>query len=299
MNRLFAALLLFAPSLATASPALLPRDTARVGELGELSVGVFNPLRWAFAEDLELETHPLAFVVAPNATVRHEPWRGQLEPFALSFEVGLTLPWGAFRLTPPLGTKGFFTPSCAVRSAEPERGDTCEAPGLFLVPRAGVVLSHGRVNVFTARLDAATGVRLSGLRPDPLDAWPYLDLLLAPIFNGHRARLGVRYDHALLERLRVAAELSLYHVGRGPEPGRSPWVVNAWLGADLGITESMRLSAGLTYYNSDQRRVVLEKGADGFSRFVPARSHDLMPTVDLIWAFGETATTRAAGGEGS
>ncbi|MCK6547020.1 hypothetical protein L6R52_14315 [Myxococcota bacterium] len=279
------ALLLAALAAPDVAEAALPaRDTARIGELGAGAIGIFNPLRLLLG-DFELETHPIFFVVAPNATLRHEPWRGALEPLAIAIELGATLPWGLGR-PPPLGLAGYFTPSCLVGDAEPERGDTCEDPGLFLVPHAGVVVSHGTEHVFTARADVALGLRLAGERPAPLDVWPYLDLLLAPIFQGHRVHAGLRYDRRVLDGLRVASELSLYHVGRGPEPHRSPWVLRLWAGADLGLTSSLRLTAGVAYYDSDQRRRVIEEDAEGFSHFVDVRSHDFAPTLDLIWALG-------------
>lgn len=275
---------LAAPRAARADEPLPARDTARIRALGDASVGIFNPLRFALG-DFELETHPLAFLVVPNVTLAHEPWRGELEPFAVSLELGATLPWGLGRGL-PFGLAGFFGPSCLVGAQEPERGDTCEAPGLFLVPRAGVALSHGREHVFTARMDVALGLRLSGERPAPPDSWPYLELLLAPIFGTSRVHAGLRYDRSVFEGLRVAGELSLYHVGRGPEPHRNPWVVRAWIGGDVRLTERLRLTAGIAYYDADQRRVILEQDAEGFSRFVAVRSHDLVPTFDLLWTFG-------------
>jgi hypothetical protein len=34
----------------------------------------------------------------------------------------------------------------------------------------------------------------------------------------------------------------------------------------------------------DQRALAVETGADGFSRFVPVRSRDVLPTLELVWA---------------
>ncbi len=282
-----AATLLLAALAAAPSPSLPARDTARIGELGRGAVGLFGPLRWAFTDDLELETHPLAFALVPNLALRQAVLRGPEAPLDLTLEVGLALPWSAHRLAPPLGLRGFFSPSCAVAADEPARGGSCRSPGTYLVPRLALVASRGREDVTTVRLDAAVGVRLEGDPAEPLDAWPVLDLLLAPIHRGHRVRLGVRHDVALLERLRVAGELSVIHAGAGPAPGRSPWLFTAWLGADLALGERLRGSLGVVVYDADQRALAVETGEDGFSRLVPVRSRDVLPTLDLVWVLGD------------
>jgi hypothetical protein len=279
--------LLLVALAATPAPSLPARDTARIGELGRGAVGLFGPLRWALDDDLELETHPLAFALVPNLALRQAVLRGAAAPLDLTLELGLALPWSAHRLAPPLGLRGFFSPSCAVAADEPARGASCRGTGTYLVPRFALVASRGREDVTTLRLDAALGVRLEGERAEPIDAWPVLDLLLAPVHRGHRVRLGVRHDVALLERLRVTGELSVAHVGAGPAPGRSPWIFTAWLGADLGLTERLRASLGVIVYDADQQALAVETAADGFSRFVPVRSRDVLPTLDLVWVLGD------------
>lgn len=265
-----------------AAAALAPRDAARLPPAGTVEIGVFNPLRLVPVDGLQVELHPLVFLVAPHLTLRRQVLAA--DTWALAVEGGLALPSSAFSEPPPYGLEGYLTPSCKVGGAEPDRApESCQAPGTFVVPSAGLVLSHGREHVTTARLDYAAGILVAGERPDPLDTWAPLDLLLAPVFNGHRVHLGLRYDRSLLDWLRLAGEAHLWHVGAGPPPARSPWVMALHLGTDLRTSTHTRLTVGAIYWNSDQREVALVRDADGYSRFERVRSHDFGPTADFLW----------------
>lgn len=269
---------------ASAEP-LAPRGHAAVAPEGTWSVGVFNPLTWVPVEGLEVQTHPLLTFAAPNVAARYALLRGA--PVALTLEGGLALPWAAFAFAPPLGVQGYLTPSCKVEAAEPARGDSCQAPGPTLIPRLGIAASWGEEHPLTLRLDGAAGWALDGSRPLPLDTLAPLDLAFAPVAHTWRAHLGVRYDRGVLPWLRVAAEADLYRVGQGVQgdTGRDLWTWAAWIGADLQTSKRTRLALGLAYWNSDQRRVVEEQDAEGFTRLVHVRSHDLLPTVDMLWTW--------------
>ena len=64
-------------SLALAAPRPA-RDTADVGKQGDYSVGIFNPLRIAILDGVELEANPLVFFVAPNVNARFRVIGGPL-----------------------------------------------------------------------------------------------------------------------------------------------------------------------------------------------------------------------------
>jgi hypothetical protein len=251
---------------------------------------VFNPLTWVVAEGLELRTHPLVSIASPNVVAKWEHWRGADGRWAVAGEYGLSMPAGALRWPLPVGVAGYLTPSCKVAArGEAGRDAQCQAPGWFLVPRVGALatylLGQDAAHALTARADFAYGVRLAGLRPAPLDSFPYLDVLMAPVFNTYRARLGVRYDHQWLPWLRAAVEVDVYRIGEGPAPARDPWLVSVYVGLDARLTDWMRLTAGAMYWNSDQRRRVLKADADGFSTWEAARSHDVVPTLDMLWTW--------------
>jgi len=94
-------------------------------------------------------------------------------------------------------------------------------------------------------------------------------------------------------RLGVAAEVDLFWVGSpeaafvrvGEGGARSPWTLSAYVGGDVALGAHLSLTAGGMYWNSDQRAAVFERDAGGFSRKVFVRSHDLWPTVDLMWRY--------------
>lgn len=267
---------------------LAPRDTAVIGPAGSGGVGVFNPLRWVVAEGLELSGHPLLAVGAPHLEARWALPAGVADwPLAVSLEGGLWLPWASFTSGPPLGVAGYLTPSCAVHEAEPQRANTCAAPGVYLVPRLGAAASWlGAAGATTLRLWGALGVPLTGDRPTPLDAPAPVDLALAPVFQGWRVHLAARHDYAVVPWLRVAAELAVDRVGQGEgPPGRDLWTYSAWLGGDVRTSEHTRLSLGVAYWNSDQRRRELRTDAEGFSHYAAVRSHDVWPTFDFLWSW--------------
>lgn len=270
--------------VASAEP-LRARDTALVRDRGSWSIGVFNPLTLAVRDGLELELHPLVLVAAPHALVRVAHMKAG--EWRLAGEYGLSFPLTALKMAPPLGVAGYFTPSCKVAKDNPAQAKWCEAPGWFLVPRAGAVLSLFGTGVFSARADLAVGLLLSGQRGYPLDAPPVVELLFAPFLNRFRARVGAGYDRPLSDRVRVRGEANLYAVGGNsepPEPTRSPLTVSVHLGVDIGLGQSSRLTLGVLYFNSDQHAVSVEPDGKGKNQRVRIRSQDFLPTVDFIWS---------------
>jgi hypothetical protein len=243
-------------------------------------VGVFNPLRIAVHEGVELQTHPLLFFVAPNVDARFALVRS---PLRLTAEAGLSMPTLAMRLV-----KGYLFPSW----------DTSQDDiGWMLIPRAGLLLSGNVLehDVWTLRADAAFRVALSPNSATPLHFFVTpLDLVLAAPLTGFRSRVGGAYDHAFNERLRLRGELNLYVTGSqghlivsgqdvGPIAAISPLVLTAHLGLDIAVFQHSRLTAGVLWANADQGATRVLQGADGFSERVRVRSNDFLPTLDFIW----------------
>lgn len=282
MNKLLViAALAATTALAQPRPA---RDTAEVGNKGSWSVGVFNPLRIALTDRVELQTHPLAFFVAPNVDVRFAIWKPQDEGLRLTAEAGLSLPTFGMRLM-----KGFFFPSWTTSQND---------IGWMLIPRVGLLLS-GRVlthDVWTVRADAAFRLALGPNNATPLNSFlAPLDLLLAAPLTGFVSRGGVAYDHAFGERLRLRGEVNLYVTGAqgnlvvsganvGPVAPLSSIYVTAHVGLDIAVFKQSRITVGALWANYDQGATEVRTGADGFSERVRVRSNNFLPTIDYIWA---------------
>jgi hypothetical protein len=275
------ALSLLVSSLALAAPRPA-RDTAAVGQQGQASVGVFNPLRLAVVDGIELEANPLVFFVAPHLNSRFRLFDG---PLQLTAEAGLLLPTLGLRLT-----QGFLFPSWETSS---------NAIGWMLIPRVGVVLS-GKVfehDVWTAKVDAAFRLPLGPNSATPLNSFLIpLDLLLAAPLTGVCARVGGAYDHAFGERLRLRGEANLYVTGGqgellvsgasvGPIAPISNVVVTAHLGLDIAVFQQSRLTVGVLWANADQGASQVVRGADGFSERQRVRSNNFLPTLDYLWAW--------------
>jgi hypothetical protein len=279
MKSLVCALLLSSVALAAPRPA---RDTAAVGQRGTASVGLFNPLRIAVADGIELEGNPLFFFVAPNANARFRLFDG---PLMLTAEAGLSLPTFGLRLA-----KGFFFPSWETSSND---------IGWMLIPRVGVVLS-GKVfehDVWTAKADAAFRIPLGPNSATPLNSFLIpLDLLLAAPLTGVCARLGGAYDHAFGDTFRLRGEANVYVTGgqgtlvvSGQPIGAiapiSNLVVTAHVGLDIAVFKQSRITVGVLWANADQGATQVVRGADGFSERVRVRSNNFLPTLDYLWAW--------------
>ncbi|MES1172205.1 MAG: hypothetical protein ABUL77_03120 [Bacteroidota bacterium] len=253
---------------------LAPRETALVRPARwAYSIGVFNPLTLAIMPRLEIQTHPLVFLVAPNIIVRvaHVPLADR---WGLTGEYGFSVPTLAMRLA-----QGHLFPSW-----ENGQGQV----GWALVPRAGLVFSHfgaalpGQTAVVTARVDLAVGVRLSTTDAQPLDAPAPIDLLFEPVLNRYRGRVGLLWDSSLGRRWRVRAYGDLYVHGvdsafRAPR-GAANLTTRLGAGVDIGLGEKRRtrFTFGVAWWNAEQHAI------DPVT-WQARRSNDIWPTLDFIW----------------
>lgn len=264
-----------------------PRDTADVNAAGVWEMGVFNPLRLGVGAGVELEAHPLFFFAAPHLLVR----KGLTVPgdsgWRLALSGGAWLPTPALQNVPPRGLKGYFTPTCDVMEAEPEREHRCQQPGWIVVPQVGFAASKGREEVITVKGDLSAGVLLSGHRPRPLDTLAPLDLQMAPVFNQFRVHGVFRYDRPFGDRVRGHLEGHLYHRGAPEDGALSPLAMAAHVGADVSLGARWTLAFGVYYWNTDQGAVAIESPKTGPATLKRLRSHDFFPTFDLIWRGGD------------
>lgn len=278
----------FVSSLLIASVAIAEgdargaRETAHVAQKGTWSVGLFNPLRYAITDDWELEAHPVFFFVAPHIAARGALLRkGSL---FLTTEVGLSVPTPGLNLT-----KGYFFPSWDVTKKE--------LPWTAVV-RGGFVLSGGLpdADVWTVRLEGASGIPFGDMPVGPPDTFlAPLNLLFAPALGGMRGRLGGAWDHALTPWIRGRASLDGYLMlspteFKGDEPGNTtgnvallePFVLTAHAGVDF-LFGFGRITVGCLYANSDQGATALTVDGAGISTRERVRSHDFLPTFDVIF----------------
>lgn len=282
--------LLSSVALADPRPA---RDTADVGDRGSWSVGVFNPLRIAVHDRVELEANPLVFFVAPNLNARFAILKhakagpGEaVKPrgLRLTGEFGLSLPTFGMRLM-----KSWTFPSWSTSTDD---------IGWMLIPRIGLLLSGDVLgsDVWTVRADAAVRVPLGPNAATPMNSFlAPLDILLAAPLTGLCTRVGGAYDHAFGERLRLRGELNVYVTGgqgdlvvagvdKGPLAAINPVIVTAHVGLDIAVFKQSRITVGALWANYDQGQTAVTTDADGFSRRVAVRSNNFLPTVDYIWA---------------
>lgn len=248
-----------------------PHNTAAVGE-HRYRVGLFSPLAIRLGERLELQGHPLLFLVAPNAllrvglAVRPGGW-------AIATEYGLSIPTVSMRLA-----QGYLFPSWA------RGGGTI---GWAAAPRAGVLFGRmlpAEVAV-TLKADLTAGIPITHSDAMPLDAPAPLNLLMAPVLTGVRARVGALGERALGNRVHLRVYGDLYLHGRTPilEPPAGPtWsnlTTRLGIGVDvlLGQLRLNRITLGAAWWNSDQHEI------DEVT-FGRVRTNEFWPTLDFVWA---------------
>lgn len=253
---LFAVLGLLAAGPAAAQ-ALAPRGSALLPAKGRWSVGILEPLRYAVSDRVNLSTHPLLFLLAPNADAQ----------VGLGTQGGITL----------VGEAGVSVPTLALRLLQghllPEWKATGRSVGLAVVPHLGLRASRalGTQGLLTLYSDLAVGFTRRPGESQGLGAPAPLELLLAPALGGVRTRAGVLSEWALSPRLRLRGQAELLHYAAGA----SPWSVRAGAGLDLGVGQHGRLALGAQWWNSDQHAYDFVSGEHH-------RSNDFLPTVDFI-----------------
>jgi hypothetical protein len=261
------------------------RDTADVGPKGRWSSGIFNPLRIAISDDIEVETHPLLFFVAPNLTGRFALVK---EPVRVTLEGGLLVPTFGMRLL-----KGYLFPTWATSAND---------IGWMVIPRVGLLIS-GTVrthDVWTIRGDYSGRVDLARRNSAmPIESFlAPLDLLMAAPTTGFLGAMGGAYDAAINRRLRLRATFNFYVSGAasqhlfvdgvdlGPLATRDPLTVTGHLGLDIAVFKHSRITVGVLWANYDQGATVVVKDKDGFAERLRVRSNNFLPTLDYIWAGG-------------
>lgn len=245
-------------------------------------VGLLNPLRYQVNETWAVQGHPLAAIAYPSIHAYQGIAQGNHWRFTAHY--GLALPSQTLRHSLPLGLRGYFSPSCLVDEAEPDRNTACQEAGVSIATTIGGQYSYQDTWTYTVDFDVTMGVMLNGDRPTPLDTYAPVELIFAPLTHTHVTHLGARASRVWLPKLSTAVEVDLYRLG--VVGNRSPWIVSAYGGLDVSLTSTLVMTVGVIYWNSDQRDMRLEQDADGFSRKSMVRSHDVYPTFDLIWQFG-------------
>jgi hypothetical protein len=265
-------------------------DTADTGNRGSYSVGLFNPLRLAFTDRLELQAHPLFFFVAPHLDMRFailkEPVENGAPPTGvrLTAEAGLLMPTLGMRLM-----KGFFFPTWATSTND---------IGFMLIPRVGLLVSGNFFthDVATFRIEGRMRIPIGPNSATPLNSFlAPLEIVMAAPLTGFLGRAGASYDHAFGDRFRLRGEVNVYLTGQqgnlvasginqGPVAEINPFIVTAHLNLDIAVFQHSRIALGVLWANYDQGASEVRTGSDGFSERVRVRSNNILPTLDFIWA---------------
>ncbi|HEY3445554.1 MAG TPA: hypothetical protein VGK67_04275 [Myxococcales bacterium] len=251
------------PALDASADALkrpLPaRDTADVGLKGEYSVGVFNPLKVALVDGVELQLQPLLFFVAPNVLFRVA--HGEMGGFRWASEYGVYCPTPLMKLT-----QGYAIPTWSKGGGQ---------VGWLLVPSVGIAGTYGKrtESTLTFAADLTVGIPLTHNDATGAGSIAPLDDLLSPVTTGLRLRVNATYDLSLLTWLRARAYLGLSLHGKNP----SPITMTGGGSLDFAVGRYSRFTLGFMWWNSDSNAI-------DYATHQHVRSNDFFPTIDFIWA---------------
>lgn len=249
-----------------------PRGTAAPVE--RWSIGVFDPLRIALSDDVELSGHPLLFLVlTPNAELKVRTARTAHWTFASTF--GLSVPTVGMRLL-----EGTLFPTW-------DKGGG--RVGWFVVPSVGLLATRairGGRDALTLGLESAIGLGIGPNDARPVDGWAPLEIAFAPALRGTRVHAHATHDVAIVPTVRARVGLDAWFLGRRtPEPETSPFILGARGGLDVRLSPHTRLSVGFVAWSFDAHRTEVRRGDDGRWRRVRVRSTDVWPILDLLWVY--------------
>lgn len=256
-----------------AAPALGPYDTAAVMNDGDVSVGIFAPLRWGLTPTLELEIPPLVSVLAPSPTLRVR--HAETADWTITGEYGLSWPTPLMSLA-----RCFLFPS----------GDRSGQLGQTLIASLGYIATFpfGDTNALSVRMSLAFGLPLVRGNVQPLDSFlAPVEVLTAPVLRRYAARVAVSWDGAFSDAWRYRTTLAVHRIGEQPaELGQgSPWLVSWHVAVDWAVSACGRLTLGLMTWNLDNFRTVVRTRADGTAVRERVRSFEFYPTFDYIHTF--------------
>jgi hypothetical protein len=137
----------------------------------------------------------------------------------------------------------------------------------------------------TLKGDLTAGIPITPTDAMPLDAPAPLNVLMAPVLTGVRARVGALAERALGARVRARAYGDLYVHGRTAilqPPAGLAWsnlTTRLGIGVDvlLGEERLNRITLGVAWWNSDQHEI------DEVT-FERVRTNEFWPTLDFVWA---------------
>ncbi len=265
------------------------RETAHTHPEGSWSIGVSNPLRYSYSDKLDIETAPLTFLLgSPNAIARYNHYTDD-SGLTITGEYGLSIPTGGIVMLQNSPAGPLFVPSMKINGG-PLADESTGKVGLWLAPRLGVVASMGKVteDVITARIDITSGHAPMGTDlPPSLTGWAPFNVMMAPVFRGFRLRVGGGYDKAIGDFMRLRTQAYMYVLGDPPNTGYpkiSRFIFEGYAGADIPLFDGdHRITVGAKWYNSDQRRRVVDMDSEGYGTVRYVRSNDFFPTIDYIW----------------
>lgn len=241
-------------------PLFEPSDTA-LFSARPFQVGVFSPLRWRIDARTELSGHPLAFLVAPNATVRRQLWTS--ESVSVAAQGALGVPTGLLRL-----------------AQTPLWGDQYQIGWIASLEVGAIASWHPSEApvVVSVHLRELWGPTVVGETDIPHDDVPLIEELVAHITDGPTTIVGLDVDLYALEWLALFADLTVqWSPKSGPYARSTNLDLRGKLMVSVAWTPAVSTSLGLMWLSSqlDRRRLT------GFLPLVPTSLP--APLLDVIW----------------
>jgi len=254
------------------SSGAMAKDVAFVQTMprGKTHWSLQDRSRIGLGSRLEVTTALSGWLFAsPNLGIRAGLLPPEQASRQLHAEIRLALPTPTILLT-----QGYLFPSGEGRS---KKVPWVLVPGFSLT--WAIDLRHVQ---WTIRSDLAYGVWLSGTVPSALETYAPIELALAPVSRSFRGDLETGLGIPALTWLDILIQFRASIVGMGALQS-SPWIYRSKLGVQFHVGDHWALQLSASWYNYDQGRIRHENIGDGFVRNYRVRSHEVWPTIGVVW----------------
>ena len=163
-------------------------ESAHLLEKGNYEIGLFQPLRWGYSENIELSTHPISIFTMPNFSVkiRHEK-------YGMTSRHRFVYPTPLMRIFQKKGKFGLITPVV----------DVGEVPHIFVFQNELFKSISLDKTLFTLKVGFTFAIVSEELDERLSVDLPLVYPVMGAFFNGYKFNFGVDGRHHISDKFSV------------------------------------------------------------------------------------------------
>ncbi|MBC8214831.1 MAG: hypothetical protein ISR90_00655 [Candidatus Marinimicrobia bacterium] len=230
--------------------ALSNSETANTIPKGQFEVGLFQPLKYGMTEKVELSTHPLAFFLMPNLTIKNKVGDGTAARFSIYYPTYL------LRLLTREGSGGLIAPDPTIPGI----------PHMVSIRQELLVTKSFSSTIITAKAGFSIATKFGGELDSRTEIeFPTIYQRLNVFYNGHGFNSGLDIRHSF-GKLDILADVDIFYL---PEDTNTTFIEHKSM---LIWNKSNRFQTAVGY------KLVYGEYTDG-------KDLDIVPVFDLVWSW--------------